>query len=87
MKAAGLFLIIAIIAFLTHIVSVKTNPADSGLSAIWFYLCTIPWVEMLPKSLFYSKIWKTLNYPVGWCFVLLNTFLIYCLFGGIKFKK
>lgn len=87
MICAGIFLIIAGIAFATHLISVQTNPADSGLSGIWFFLCGIPWSFMLPTSLTYSKIWRYIAYPVMWGMVIWNAFLLYCIFGGIRLQK
>ena len=91
MVVSGIYLGISLIAFLTHIMSVETNPADSGLSAIWFYLCSLPWLkilmDLLPQDFFYTRTWGLLTYPVGWCCILLNAFILYCLSGGIKLVK
>ena len=84
---AGIFLLYALISFITHIISVFTNPADTGLSALWFYLATAPWGYMLPDSVLYSKIWGLIAYPVLWGMVLLNTFLLYCIMGGVRIKR
>lgn len=84
---AGVFLIYSLISFLSHIISVFINPADTGLSALWFFLATAPWGYVLPDSLLYSRIWGLIAYPVLWAIVLFNAFLFYCAFGGIRIKK
>lgn len=78
---AGAYLMLAMIAFVTHLISVNTNPGDSGESAIPFFMLTLPWGMMLPKSLFYSSAWAYMAYPVGWLLVILNSLLIYFPFG------
>jgi len=83
---AGAYLVLAMIAFVTHLISVKTNPADSGESALPFFLLTLPWGMMLPKSLLYTSAWAYLAYPVGWMLVLLNSLILYLPFG-IRLKS
>ncbi len=78
---AGAYLLLAMFAFATHLISVKTNTGDSGESAIAFFLLTLPWGMMLPKSLFHSPAWAYLAYPVGWLLVILNSLIIYLPFG------
>ena len=78
---AGIYLAMALVAFVTHLISVKTNPADSGESALPFFLLTLPWGMMLPKSLLYTSAWAYLAYPVGWLLVALNSLILYFPFG------
>ncbi len=78
---AGGYLLLAAIAFVTHLVSVNTNPADSGESALPFFLLTLPWGMMLQKSLLYTSAWAYLAYPVGWLLVALNSLILYFPFG------
>ncbi len=91
MIVSGIYLGIAFAAFLTHIISVNTNPADSGLSAIWFYLCSLPWIQVLisvlPKDFTYTRTWGRIVYHIGWGCVFINALILYCLSGGIKLAK
>lgn len=83
---AGAYLALALIAFVTHLISVKFNAGDSGESAIPFFLLTLPWGMMLPKSLMYTAAWAYLAYPVGWLLVILNSLILYFPFG-IRLKS
>ncbi len=90
MIVAILFLLLAGIAFATHLYSVKTNAGDSGESAVWFFLFTLPWGVLpafMPDNLVYSSTWGKLAYPISWSMVLLNSFLIYCAAGGLRFSR
>lgn len=78
---AGAYLSLALIAFVTHLISVKTNPADSGESAIPFFLLTLPWGMMLPKSLLYTELWTYMAYPAAWGAIVLNSIMLYLPFG------
>ncbi len=78
---AGAYIALALVTFVAHLVPVKTNPADSGESAIPFFLLTLPWGMMLPKSLLYTSAWAYLAHPVGWLLVLLNSLILYLPFG------
>ena len=54
---------------------------DSGESAIPFFLLTLPWGMMLPKSLIYAAAWAYLAFPLGWLLVILNGLILYVPFG------
>lgn len=51
--AAILYLIAALIFFVAHRYSVRTNPADSGESAIPLAMFALPWVMFIPDSWHY----------------------------------
>jgi hypothetical protein len=79
------FLCIAGALFALHWHAFRTNPADSGESALWFFLCTLPWAFLLPEAVTSAPGWDDIAYYVGWAFVAWNAFLLYCLGGGIGF--
>jgi hypothetical protein len=76
--AAILYLLVAAGVFVAHVYSVKTNPADSGESAIPFFLLTLPWALAVPEALIRSTAWVWLSYPLAWLFVGLNALILYC---------
>ncbi|HSD43704.1 MAG TPA: hypothetical protein VLD36_17785 [Burkholderiales bacterium] len=78
------FLCIAGALFALHWHSFRTNPGDSGESALWFFLCTLPWAFLLPEALVSSPGWDDVAYYIGWAFVAWNAFLLYCIGGGIR---
>lgn len=84
---AGAFLAAAAALFAAHVVSFKTNPADSGESALWFFLLTLPWAYLLPEAVINAAWWDRVAYGAGWLLVGLNAFLLYCLAGGIAFRR
>jgi uncharacterized membrane protein YhaH (DUF805 family) len=55
------------------------NPADSGESGILLLPLVMPWVMWLPVE------WLGL-WAVFLC-VSLNALIVYCLFGGLRFKN
>lgn len=77
--AAVLYLLIAAAAFVAHLYSVKTNPADSGESALPFVLLGLPWTMQLPSHWMGLEIWPWIAYPVGWLCVALNAAILYGL--------
>ncbi len=81
---ASIFVVLAILAFATHLHSVYTNPGDSGESAVVLMPLVSPWVSLIPNNVFYSEVWRRGAYPVFGLFVFFNSFLIYCLFGGLR---
>jgi hypothetical protein len=85
--ASFVFSLFAVISFLFAVISVKTNPGNSELSGLWFSFCVYPWAFLIPDSLAYSKIWGMIVYPLMWAIVILNAFIIYCIFGGLRIKK
>lgn len=85
LAAAIAFLCVAGALFALHVHSFTTNPADSGESAFWFFLCTLPWAFLLPEAVINAPWWDDVAYAVGWAFVAWNAFLLYCLGGGIGF--
>jgi hypothetical protein len=80
---AGAFLAVAGALFALHLVSMKTNHADSGESALLFFVLTLPWAYLLPDSVINASWWDRVAYGAGWLLVGLNAFLLYCLGGGI----
>jgi hypothetical protein len=79
------FLCIAGALFALHFHAFRTNPADSGASALWFFLCTLPWAFLLPEAALNAPWWDRIADYVGWALVAWNAFLLYCLGGGISF--
>lgn len=77
------FLCVAGALFALHVQSTTTNPADSGESGFWFFLCTLPWAFLLPESAINAPWWDDVAYYVGWALVAWNAFLLYCLAGGV----
>jgi hypothetical protein len=84
---AGAFLAVAAVAFALHLLSVKTNPADSGESVLWFFLLTLPWAYLLPEAAINAPWWDRVAYGAGWLLVGLNACLIYCVAGGVGFRR
>lgn len=84
---AGAFLGLAAALFAVHIVSMKTNPADSGESALLFFLLTLPWAYLLPESVINASWWDRVAYGAGWVLVAFNAFLLYCVVGGVGFRR
>ncbi len=82
--AAGLFTALAVVALLSHLYSILTRPGDSGESAVVMIPFAIPWIFWIPDALVQSRFWKVLAYPVFGALVLLNAFLLYCVFGGLR---
>jgi hypothetical protein len=80
---AGIFLAVALGFFVLHVMSFKTNAADSGESALWFFLLTLPWAYLLPEAVIDAPWWDRVAYAAGWALVALNAFLLYCVGGGI----
>jgi|CXWL01.1.fsa_nt_gi hypothetical protein len=74
---AGVYFLVALAAFVGHIYSTRTNPADSGESALLFYLLSLPWMKLIPAPWMYSQFWPWLAYPVAWLCITLNIFLVF----------
>ena len=76
---AGLFLAIFIAAVAWIFFIASKNPADSGESAILLIFFGMPWISLPPAS------------SVGPVFalgcVLLNAFILYCVFGGLRLRR
>jgi hypothetical protein len=84
---AGAFLALAAVLFVMHVVSMKTNQADSGESALWFFLLTLPWAYLLPEAVIDAPWWDRVAYGAGWALVAFNAFLLYCVGGGLGFRR
>ena len=84
---AAAFLAVAAVLFALHVFSMKTNQADSGESALWFFLLTLPWAYLLPEALINASWWDRVAYGAGWLLVAFNAFLLYCLCGGLAFGR
>ncbi len=81
---AGAFVAVALVLFALHVLSYRTNPADSGASALWFFLLTLPWANLLPEALINAPWWDRVALAAAWLLVALNSFLVYCIAGGIR---
>lgn len=84
---AGAFLAVAAALFALHVASMRTNQADSGESALWFFLLTLPWAYLLPEAVINAAWWERVAYGAGWLLVGLNAFLLYCVAGGVAFRR
>lgn len=87
MTAALIFLGLAAVIFLGHLYSVKTNPADSGESAIGFALFTLPWLAIVSKQALRSEIWDYSGYILGWFCVVVNSFIVYWVVSALSKKR
>ena len=77
--SAGLFLL-AFLGLLAWIFFVASkNPADSGESGILLLPFAMPWVMWLPAE--WLGLWA------AFLCVSINALIVYCLFGGLRFKK
>lgn len=85
--AALVFLGSAAGMFLWHLYSVKTNPADSGESAIGFALFTLPWLAIIPKEILRSEIWDRSGHMIGWFCAAVNSFIIYWVVAALSKKR
>jgi hypothetical protein len=74
--AGGLFLLFAAGVFAWIVLSASRNPADSGESGILLLPFTMPWVTLVPSA------W--LGPWVGLGCILLNSLILYCVFGGLR---
>ena len=72
---ASFYVLLATIVFVLHFYSVKTNPADSGESALPFFILTLPWMMFVPTSWFNLPAWNWLAYPIAWFCVTFNAFV------------
>jgi hypothetical protein len=77
--AAGLFLLAAGAVFAWIFFVASKNPADSGESGILLLPFAMPWISLVPG--------KWLGLGVGMGCIFLNALILYCLFGGLRFKK
>ena len=77
--AAALFLALFFGLFAWVFFVASKNPADSGESGILLLPFAMPWVTMLPQ--------RWLGPAAGILSVLLNAFIIYLVFGGLRLKR
>jgi len=77
--AAGLFLLAFLGLFAWIFFVASKSPADSGESGILLLPFAMPWVMWLPVD------W--LGLPAAFLCVSLNAVIVYCLFGGLCFRK
>jgi hypothetical protein len=77
--AAGLFLAVATAIFAWIFFVASKNPADSGESGIILLPFLMPWISLIPSE------WLGLWIALG-C-TLLNAFILYCVFGGLRFRR
>jgi hypothetical protein len=76
MVAAGLFLVAAGAVFAWIFFVASKNTADSGESGILLLPFAMPWITLVPKAWLGS--WVALG-----C-ILLNSLILYCVFGGLR---
>ncbi|NJD90992.1 MAG: hypothetical protein FIA91_05680 [Geobacter sp.] len=80
---AALIFLFSFAASFTYLMeSARTNPADSGEGGVLLLPFVSPWVFMIPESLMMSPIHDKLILPLMSFFALLNSILLYFLFGG-----
>ncbi len=82
---SGLFVGLALLALASHLYSVNTNTGDSGESAIVMIPFILPWILWIPAEITSGAAWVA--YLMFLLLVLLNGFLLYCLFGGLRMKR
>ncbi len=87
MTVAGIYVGLGVLALLWHLYSVTTNPADTGLSALYLYFLAKPWIDLPGEAIVNSGWWGVLVYPLAMLFVLINSFILYILFGGLKITR
>ncbi len=81
------FILLAGLVFAAHLYGMKTGTAQSGESALWFSLFTLPWGGMFSKSFLESALWLRFAYPLSWSLVLLNALILYLISGGLRIKR
>jgi hypothetical protein len=77
--AAGSFLLSAAAVFAWVFVAASGNPADSGESGILLLPFAMPWITLVPSA------W--LGPSAGLGCILLNSFVLYCVFGGLRIAR
>jgi hypothetical protein len=77
--AAALFLFAAFAVFAWVFLAASKNQADTGESGILLLPFSMPWVTLLPGA------WVGPLVALG-C-ILLNSLVLYCLFGGLRITK
>jgi len=77
--AAGLFLLAAVSVFAWIFFIASKNPADSGESGILLLFFAMPWISIVPAS------W--LGPGVGLGCIAINALMLYCVFGGLRFRR
>ena len=80
------FLLLAAAAYLQHVHSVGTNPADSGESGILFFLFSLPWglVTGIVVDLLHIRLPNDAPYVLVWAEVGLNAVVLYLMAGGLR---
>jgi len=76
---AGGFLLAASAVFAWIFLGASTNPADSGESGLLLVPFASPWIRLIPAS------WLGMGAGVG--SILLNALLLYCIFGGVRWRR
>ena len=74
--AALLFLLAAVAVFAWVFFVASKNPADSGESGILLLPFAMPWITLIPGA------WVGPFVALG-C-ILLNSLILYCVFGGLR---
>jgi len=76
---AGGFLLAASAVFAWVFLGASTNPADSGESGLLLVPFALPWIRLIPVS------WLGMGTGAG--SILLNALLLYCIFGGVRWRR
>jgi hypothetical protein len=77
--AAAIFLLLAVGVFAWLIYSASTNPGDSGEGGVLLIFFAMPWINIIPTGF--------INPITAIGCILFNAVLLYCLFGGLRFRK
>ncbi len=81
---AGVYLGLALAALATHRYSLYTNAGDSGESAVLMVPFMWPWLKWIPLPDAQGAGGDWMPYLWFGVSVLVNAFLLYCLFGGLR---
>jgi len=87
------YLLLALVLFGAGLYSATTNPADSGLGMLGFYLLLWPWNSVfarLPDSVVYAGYWSVLGPGIALIMMALNCVILYLAgrwLGGIVNRR
>lgn len=84
---AGVFLSAGIVIQAWLLVSAWTNPADSGEGGMLLFAFTLPWTLLVPESILGAAWFDAVGPWLAWGTIVLNTFLLYCLAGGVRLAR
>ncbi len=81
------FILLAGLIFAVHFYGRKSGADQTGESALWFSLFTLPWGGMLSQAFLESEIWLRFTYLISWGLVLFNACILYLISGGLRIKQ